>query len=169
MDLAASQGREAALEEAATFEDAVLSLHPALVRRLTLVVSDPHEAEDLAQQAVMRAFQAWPGFDGRDARAWLFTIGLRLAFNEKRRRGRLFRALRRLPPPRPWHPEVDVDLWAALGEVDRQPRAALLLSVLDGYTQAEIGVMLGVPVGTVGSWLSRTKAQLRLALTKDGS
>ena len=30
-----------------------------------------------------------------------------------------------------------------------------------GYTQAEIGQLLGVPAGTVGSWLSRSKAQLR--------
>ncbi|MDQ3554442.1 MAG: RNA polymerase sigma factor, partial [Chloroflexota bacterium] len=71
--------------EEATFEDAVLALHPALVRRLALVVGDPYEAEDLAQETLMRAFKAWPRFDGRDVRAWLYTIGLRLAFNEKRR------------------------------------------------------------------------------------
>ncbi len=114
-----------------------------------------------------RAFRAWPRFDGDDVRAWLYTIGLRLAFNEKRRRGRRLRAVGRLEPPPVWQPEVEGDLWSALKAVDPQPRAALLLSVLDGYTHTEIGEMLGVPAGTVGSWLSRTKAQLRLTLTED--
>ena len=41
----------------------------------------------------------------------------------------------------------------------------LLLSVVDGYTQAEIAAMLEVPPGTVASWLSRAKAAMREVLT----
>jgi DNA-directed RNA polymerase specialized sigma24 family protein len=40
-----------------------------------------------------------------------------------------------------------------------------MLNAVDGYTQAEIALMLGVPQGTVASWLSRAKAQLREELT----
>lgn len=76
-------------------------------------MGDPHEAEDLAQEALLRAFRAWPRFDGRDVRAWLYTIGLRLAFHEKRRRGRRWRAVGRLPPPPVRQPEVEGDLWSA--------------------------------------------------------
>jgi DNA-directed RNA polymerase specialized sigma24 family protein len=40
----------------------------------------------------------------------------------------------------------------------------LILRVVDGYSQAEIGRMLEAPAGTVASWISRAKAQLREAL-----
>jgi DNA-directed RNA polymerase specialized sigma24 family protein len=43
----------------------------------------------------------------------------------------------------------------------------LLLTVVDGYTQAEAAAMLGVAAGTVASWVSRSKAHLRKALTDD--
>jgi DNA-directed RNA polymerase specialized sigma24 family protein len=41
------------------------------------------------------------------------------------------------------------------------------MNAIDGYTQAEIASLMGVPAGTVASWLSRAKAQLREALTDD--
>ena len=61
----------------------------------------------------------------------------------------------------------DPDLWAALSTLDTTTRSALLLNVLDGYTQAEIAGMLGVPEGTVASWLSRGRAALRRELDPD--
>ena len=62
---------------------------------------------------------------------------------------------------------TDPDLWMALANVEPRQRAALLLSVLEGYTHAEIGRMLGVAEGTVSSWLSRTKDRLRVDLMED--
>lgn len=67
----------------------------------------------------------------------------------------------------PWVDAVDPELGDALQGLRPEHRAALLLSAVDGFTQAEIAEMLGVPAGTVASWLSRTKAQLRKALTDD--
>ena len=61
----------------------------------------------------------------------------------------------------------DPDLSKALLTLDARTRTALLLNVVDGYTQAEIGQMLGVPVGTVASWLSRGRAALRHRLGAD--
>jgi RNA polymerase sigma factor (sigma-70 family) len=52
-----------------------------------------------------------------------------------------------------------------IGPLRREHRAALLMNAVDGYTQSEIADILGVPPGTVASWLSRAKAQLREALT----
>jgi DNA-directed RNA polymerase specialized sigma24 family protein len=46
-------------------------------------------------------------------------------------------------------------------------RSALLLNVVDGYTQAEIARMLAVPEGTVASWISRGRAALRWELGPD--
>jgi RNA polymerase sigma-70 factor (ECF subfamily) len=145
------------------FEDAVRPHYDALVRRLFMVLRDREAAEDAAQDAYLQAFRAWDRFDGGDVRAWLYTIGLRLAFNERRRRIRWLAAIRRLEPAR-WADPVDPDLWAALGRLDPRTRGALLLNVVDGYTQREIAAMLAAPEGTVASWISRGRAALRADL-----
>ncbi len=151
---------------AAAFEEAVADHYPGLVRRLTVVVGGDVEAgRDLAQEAYTRAYRAWDRFDGTDVRGWLHTIGLRLAFNERDRRLRWARLIRLAAPSETWVAPEDRGLHAALGGLRREHRAALLLNVIDGYTQAEIAAMLEVAPGTVASWLSRAKAQLREALT----
>jgi DNA-directed RNA polymerase specialized sigma24 family protein len=84
------------------FAAAVDRHYPGLVQRLALVLHDAEEAKDVAQETYLRAFQAWNRFDGTDARAWLHTIGLRLAFNRLRRRrlwDRWLRGERRDPHP----------------------------------------------------------------------
>ena len=88
---------------------------------------------------------------------------LRLAFNHLRGRRRWLAAIGRIEA-RPWSDPADPDLWAAIGSLDARTRSALLLNVVDGYTQAEIARMLAVPEGTVASWISRGRATLRQAL-----
>lgn len=139
--------------------------YPALVRRLSAVVRDPEAALDLAQEAYLRAYRSWDRFDGADPRAWLYTIGLRLAFNERSRAMRWRTLLARREGIDQFVAHEDRDLHEALRGLRPEHRAALLLNAVDGYTQAEIAVMLQVPPGTVASWLSRTKAHLREALT----
>lgn len=154
-----------ALTDRAAFSAAIAPHYDHLVRRLMLILRDTEEAQDAAQSAVMRAFEHRHRFDGRDVRAWLFTIGIRLALNEARRRTRMQRWLRRSEGSATWAIETDPDLWQALAELEPRHRAALILNVVDGYTHAEIGEALEVPTGTVASWLSRAKATLRLKLT----
>jgi RNA polymerase sigma-70 factor (ECF subfamily) len=148
---------------ATAFEAAMAPLYPALVRRLVLVLGVREDAEDVAQAAYERAFRAWRAFDGRDPRAWLYTIALRLAFNELKRRRRWAAILDRAPR-QAWTDEVDPDLWSALKDMDPRARATLLLNALDGYTLAEIAAMLDEPEGTVSSRLSRSRATLRATL-----
>ena len=100
-------------------------------------------------------------------RAWLHTIGLRLAFNERKRRGRFTAIFGRRHETEPWSDPHDPRLGEALRGLRAEHRAALLLNAIDGYTQAEIASLMGVPAGTVASWLSRAKAHLREALTDD--
>ena len=134
---------------------AVVSEHRSwLVRRLALVVGDATEAEDLAQQTLLRTMEHWPLRVGSDVRAWLAVVGLRLALDET---------------DQEWGMTTDPDLWTALADLDRRTRAALVLTALDGYSQDEVAEMLGVPRGTVASWLSRGKARLRDVLAREES
>ncbi len=161
---AARADRAAAAQDAQdAFEAAVRPHYANLVRRLVLVLGDPHDAEDVAQDAYLKAYRSWDRFDGVDVRAWLYTIALRLAFNQLRGRRRWLAALDRIEPPT-WSDPSDPDLAAALGTLDVRTRSALLLNVVDGYTQAEIARMLSVPEGTVASWISRGRAVLRREL-----
>ncbi len=143
------------------FEIAVTPWYGPLVRRLVLVLRNEADAEDVAQEAYLRAFRAWNGFDGTDVRAWLYTIALRVAFDDLRRRRRWLGRLGRQSATDSYRDEVDPDLWAAIGRLEPRVRACLLASVLDGYTQREIAGMLSVPEGTVASWLSRARSTLR--------
>jgi DNA-directed RNA polymerase specialized sigma24 family protein len=95
MDEHASAVPLPALSDRAAFTAAISPHYDHLVRRLMLILRDTEEARDVAQSAVMRAFEHRHRFDGQDVRAWLFTIGIRLALNEVRRRSRLRRSLRR--------------------------------------------------------------------------
>jgi RNA polymerase sigma-70 factor, ECF subfamily len=159
MDLARS------LTDVTDLETELVSNHAALQRRLTLVLRDPDAAQDVAQAAIARALEQRNRFTGGDVRAWLYTIGLGLAFNELRR---LRRARSRAADVEPtWAMETDPDLWLALRDLEPRHRGALLLSTLERYTHAEIGAILGVAEGTVSSWLSKTKDRLRQILAED--
>lgn len=163
---AARTDRAAALSDAQdAFETAVRPHYANLVRRLVLVLGNVHDAEDTAQDAYLKAYRAWDRFDGTDVRAWLYTIALRLAFNQLRGRRRWLAALGRIEP-RPWTDPSDPDLWAALHTINVRTRTALLLNIVDGYTQAEIARMLSVPEGTVASWISRGRVALRRELAR---
>jgi RNA polymerase sigma-70 factor (ECF subfamily) len=144
----------------ASLDDAFREHQPWLVQRLALVVGDAEEARDLAQQTFVRAAERWPLPPEQDVPRWLAVVGLRLALNERRRRRRWgFLAVRDTDAT--WAIQTNPDLWQALMSLEPKARAALVLTVLDGYTQDEVAGVLGVARGTVASWLSRSRDRLR--------
>ncbi len=150
--------------------ETAFSVHmPWLRRRIALIVGDLEEASDLAQEAFARAIANWPLGSRDDVARWLAAVGIRLAIDEMRRRRRWgFLPLRETDAH--WALAVDPDLWRAIWRLKPATRAALLLTVVDGYTQEEVAVALGVARGTVASWLSRARDQLRpvIGSTEDG-
>jgi RNA polymerase sigma-70 factor, ECF subfamily len=137
-----------------------------LTRRLALIVGDAEEARDLVQQTFVRAVEhgPLPGVD--DEARWLATVGARLAIDERRRRRRWgFLPIRETDEG--WALDVDPDLWRALARLDRRTRAVLVMTTLDGFTQDEAAVAMGVTRGTVASWLARARPVLRAALSED--
>lgn len=152
---------------ATDLETAVRRHEAWLVGRLTLVVGDREEARDLAQQTFLRAAEHWPIGSDEGVARWLSVVGVRLALNERRRRRRWgFLPVRETDAT--WALETDPDLWGALATLDRRTRAALVLTVVAGYSQDEAADALGVPRGTLASWLSRARPALRAALEERG-
>jgi RNA polymerase sigma-70 factor (ECF subfamily) len=141
--------------------DAAIRAHRDwLVRRIALVVGDAEEAQDLAQETLARLAKSWPLPDPSGVRRWLATVGLRLAIDERRRRRR-WGFLEMRDHDATWAMTTDPDLWRALETLEPRTRAGLILSVLDGYSQDDAAAMLGVPRGTLASWLSRARDRLR--------
>jgi RNA polymerase sigma-70 factor (ECF subfamily) len=133
---------------------------PWLQRRIALLVGDSEEARDIAQEAFARAVEKWPIGSRDDVARWLASVGIRLAIDELRRRRR-WGFLQLHETDAAWALKTDPDLWRAISQLQPGVRAALLLTVLDGYTQEEAAAMLGVARGTVASWLSRARDHLR--------
>ncbi len=138
------------------------------------------EAEDLVQDALLRAFRAQDSFDGAHPRAWLLTILRRTHLNELRRqRPRLVddAHLERSRPafgargdvPSAEQTVVDTllgpELQTALADLDPRFRVVVLLIDVDQLTYAETAELLGVPEGTVMSRLSRGRRRLRTQLS----
>jgi RNA polymerase sigma-70 factor (ECF subfamily) len=152
--------------DAASLEEAFRLHQPRLVRRLALIVGDAEEAKDLAQRTFVRAAERWPLPPEQDVASWLSVVGLRLALNERRRR-KVWGFISVKETDAMWAIETDPDLWHALSTLDRRTRAALVLTVLEGYTQEEVASALGVARGTVASWLSRARDRLQPILEEN--
>ncbi|MFD4532326.1 RNA polymerase sigma factor SigM [Kitasatospora sp. NPDC058397] len=138
-------------------------------------LGDREEAADALQDALVSAFRAAPGFQGRSAvTTWLHRIVVNACLDRARRS-----ATRRTTPldedPRRLdtlvgaaepadspvvRAEVQRELAAALAELPAEQRAALVLVDMQGYPVAEAAELLGVPVGTVKSRCARGRARL---------
>ena len=154
----------------------------ALLRLAYLLTRDHGEAEELAQDTLIKAFKAIDRFEeGTDVRAWLSAI-LRNARVDRLRAAGASQLLRldELPyepaqtdvaTEAQWRNPQDIlngfsdeQVIAALAAVPEEIRWALLLVDVEGIGQVEAGSVLGVPVGTIKSRLHRGRALLREAL-----
>ncbi len=146
----------------------MIALLPDLRGFARFLVRDRTEADDLVQEAVVRALAAFDQFQpGTNLKSWLFTI-LRNAFFEQARRRRTERAaLERAVMPDEPH-AADHESRAALSDLQRRLwrlppllREALVLVGAQGLSYDEAAVICGVPVGTMKARVSRARTQLR--------
>jgi RNA polymerase sigma factor (sigma-70 family) len=147
----------------------VFEEHFDIVFRWARARSGLDAAEELASETFLRAFARRDEYrpERGAMRTWLFAIALGLARERERRLSRGARALQRLASRTAVHSEAMSDslgelprLARALAGLRRDERDALLLFALGGLTYDEIAVVLDVPVGTVRSRISRTRARL---------
>lgn len=146
---------------------------------------DPHDAEDLVQETFLQAFRKWDQFEGRSKPStWLYTIASRVCMRKRRKRvgepQRMESLSDLLPIGEPRIPELPADdespldeqlrqeaketLEAALQELPREFRLALVLKDIAGLPVAEVAEVLGVKQATVKTRVHRARLLLRKRL-----
>lgn len=150
----------------------IAALIPNLRRYARVLVRDPDQADDLVQDCLERAITRYQSFTpGTNLRSWLFTILLNLVRSQARtnkRRGTMVNIdeIRDVPghfaPPD--QPLTMRDLQAAFDTLPASFQEVIVLVGVEGMSYEEAADVVGIPVGTVRSRLSRAREQLRRAL-----
>ncbi|HJU42236.1 MAG TPA: RNA polymerase sigma factor [Vicinamibacterales bacterium] len=133
------------------------------------VLRQQQDAEDVAQEAFVRAHRSFRKLRNRDAfRAWLVRTTWRLALDH--RRGEQRRSARHnahaiaaidVPADAVAAAERAVALWQAIDALPEKLRIAIILSGIEGHDIAEVARLLDVPEGTVKSRLFHARKQLQ--------
>jgi RNA polymerase sigma-70 factor, ECF subfamily len=153
--------------------EALVAHHQGAATRLAAVIAGSADAEDIAQEAFVKAYRALDRFhDGATFRPWLLQIVANEARNHLRSSGRRARlALRSVSLAAPISPEdaaVATDrraaLMTALDALPDRDRLVLSCRFLLGLSEAETAAALDCPPGTVKSRTSRALERLRAQL-----
>lgn len=137
------------------------------LRRLAyLLVGDWGEAEDLAQEAMVRTYRAWSRITERERPAAYARTVLVNRHRSLLRRAKVEakHAVARQPDSPPVVEGMGDDqvvVWQALQTLPHRERAAIVLRFYEDLPQAEIAAALGIPIGTVKSMTHRALERLR--------
>jgi len=164
---------------AGTFEEVVLPHLDAAYRLARWLTGRSHEAEDLVQEASLRAFRYLHTFTGGNARAWFLKIVRNTCYQWRGRAAaavtdvfdeRLHSAIQPTGDPEALFARAEGTalIERALNELPLRFRELLVLRELEGLSYRELADVSGIPVGTVMSRLSRARQALHQALTALG-
>lgn len=151
--------------EDSDFSDYATARWRVLVRSGVLLGCDVAEAEDLAQQTLLRCFLKWAQVERADDRdAYVARTQLNLLRQSRRRRWRGERPVDRLPDRPVLDRSSEIDdadaLRRALGMLPESQRTAVVLRHYLHFNEQQVAEATGVPRGTVKSRLSRALAAL---------
>lgn len=134
-----------------------------LSAQLYAYIGDATEAQDLVQEAFVRAWQRWHKIgEYDDPVAWVRRVAWNLATSRHRRVAVVRRFLSRTGPP-DHHPAASADhvaLVDALRKIPERQRQAMVLHYLADMSVADIAHDIGVAEGTVKSWLHRGRSEM---------
>ena len=168
-------------EELARFERAILPHLDAAYNLARWLTCNDHDAEDVVQEACLRAHQFFGGFRGADGRAWLLTVVRNTCYtwlerNRPRTPVIAFEEHKHsLADPGPGPPSQalrDEDrqfLHQALEQLSPEYREVIVLRELEGFSYKDIAGITGIPLGTVMSRLARARERLQKALAGHAS
>jgi RNA polymerase sigma-70 factor (ECF subfamily) len=171
--------------QAQDFERLVLPHKDAAYNLALWLMGNRADADDVAQDALVRAWRGLDGLRGGSVRAWLLSIVRNTAYSHLQRRSKGLKVVSideggrwrdnrgRAVEPVDDAPSVEstlvaaddkAELAAALAELPLQLREAIVLREMEGLSYREIAGVMETPVGTVMSRLSRAREQLRQTL-----
>ncbi|MGI8754320.1 MAG: sigma-70 family RNA polymerase sigma factor [Acidimicrobiales bacterium] len=156
-----------------SFEAVFRADHGAVLSIVWALTGDRGVAEELTQEAFLRAHQRWTRVGRLDnPGAWVRRVAINLAHSDRRRRGAERRAVARLRPGTD-RPDRSADVvsddrfWAAVRSLPRQQGAVIALHYLEDRSVADIAAVLGVAEGTVKAHLHRARTTLATTLSLD--
>ena len=153
----------------AAFEE-LYHRHSGKVYALCLrMAGDASEAEELTQDAFVRAWEKLQGFRGQSAfGSWLHRLTVNVVLGRWRSRGRRRRRVVAIGEvqqmPEPGHeplPRVRMDLERAIRELPTGARTVFVLHDIEGFTHPAIAEITGLAVGTCKAQLHRARRLLR--------
>ena len=162
--------------EAMNFEEAVMPHIDAAYNLARWLTRNDADAQDMVQEAYLRALRFFSGFRGTDARAWLLTIVRNTCYTWLRRNRSpelscdFYEVVLTRASEGP-NPETEQLMKAqaqlvneAIEKLPIEFREVVVLRELEELSYKEIAVVLGVPIGTVMSRLARARKRLMLLL-----
>lgn len=163
--------------DAAAWEPLVRMHQNAVFRFAYLLLGDPDDAEDVAQETFLRAWKSLERFDTtRPFRPWLLSIAKNLASNWRRSSGRYISALTRAFRDQPIPASIEEkstrrmqadELWKAVQHLKMTDQQIIYLRYFLELSVAETAEVLGVAEGTVKSRLNRALEKLRIIIRED--
>ncbi|WP_117215321.1 SigE family RNA polymerase sigma factor [Allorhizocola rhizosphaerae] len=158
-----------------TYEDFVGTRLQALMRYAVMLTGDPHLAQDLVQETMVRAQLKWRRVARADApESYVKRMMVNLYLDW--RRGSWFQRVflradvaEARPVPND-HAEDGADrdqMWRALARLPRQQRAALVLRYYEDLADVQVADILGCTVGTARGYISRALATLRAEVAEE--
>lgn len=171
--LARSAEPDAATATRREFESLLGEAAPLAYRVARAVLRNSADAEDVAQEALLRAYGRWDRLRDRARfRPWLVRIAFRLALDRIRsaKRRTMRETLWLQTAHRPSAEEIAAAgefqqrLEAALAELPDKLRLVLLLSAMEGHTLEEVAALAGLPLGTVKSRIFAARKRLAAKL-----
>jgi len=146
--------------------------HIGLIIHCDRLLGDREEAEDVAQQAFIKAYNQLAKFDARKSRfsTWLYRIAHNAAIDHLRARKSHLPldelSLAAPPDPSLIEAETAAEIRAAVAALPRpELRRVVEAYYWEGKRYEEIAAELNVPLNTIKSWLHRAKAQLKEKLS----
>lgn len=151
-------------DDSASFDTFFRTSKSPLVAMAYLLTGDLHSAQDLTQEAFLRAWSRWSRIGKYDdPQAWTRRVLYNLVVSASRAnkiRQRNVATTRPIPPP----DELHLTLAAALRSLPEKQMMALVLHDGAGMSVKEVAHEMSVPDGTVKSWLSRGRASAATVL-----